>query len=156
MVAGLLHDLGKVVLAHLALESYDSAMEQARSDHQHIALCERAVFSVDHTRVNRWLADEWHFPKRLSQPIVYHHRERVSLRKLWRAFREGQYWTLIALKYRSPQMSLTRVVSARGFKIARELMRLLGAIWGLIRYSYKVPGKLLRQVRSERTNAGSC
>jgi putative nucleotidyltransferase with HDIG domain len=73
MVAGLLHDLGKVVLAYLEPEAYDSVVDRAKSERQHIAEVERAVFSVDHARVNGWLADQWHFPTRLTQPIVYHH-----------------------------------------------------------------------------------
>ncbi len=78
MVAGLLHDLGKVVLAYLEPEAYGTAMERAESERQHVAACERAVFTVDHARVNRWLADEWRFPKRLTQPIIYHHQPEAA------------------------------------------------------------------------------
>ena len=73
MIAGLLHDLGKVVLSYLYPQEYDSAVEKAKATGTHIRDIEREVFGVDHTRVNRWLSAEWHFPIRLSDPLVYHH-----------------------------------------------------------------------------------
>lgn len=73
MVAGLLHDLGKVALAYLSWRDYERAVNIAKTSRCHIADAERVVFSVDHTRVNRWLADEWHFPARLAEPLKFHH-----------------------------------------------------------------------------------
>jgi len=74
MIAGLLHDFGKVVLSFLAPAEYAQALNVARLKRCHIALAEREVFTVDHCRVASWLADEWHLPPRLADPITYHHR----------------------------------------------------------------------------------
>jgi len=73
MIAGLLHDLGKVVLSFLYPKSYNEAVEWAASHQTHIAKAETEVIGVDHPRVNRMLAQEWHFPERLSEPMIYHH-----------------------------------------------------------------------------------
>ena len=73
MIAGLLHDLGKVVLSYLFPEQYELAVDLAMARKCHIGEAEREVFGIDHTRVNRWMAEQWHFPERLSDPIVYHH-----------------------------------------------------------------------------------
>lgn len=73
MVAGLLHDLGKVILSHLALEDYVQAMETAHERGCHITEVEREVFGVDHTRIALWLALRWHLPERLSDALTYHH-----------------------------------------------------------------------------------
>ncbi len=73
MIAGLLHDLGKVVLSYLFPKDYERAVAMAQMRHCHISETEREELGVDHPRVSRWLADEWHFPDRLSEPLIYHH-----------------------------------------------------------------------------------
>ncbi len=73
MVAGLLHDIGKVVLSYLAPEDFRAALKVAQVKHCHIALAEREVFGVDHTRVALWVARHWHLPDRLSDAISCHH-----------------------------------------------------------------------------------
>ena len=53
---------------------YLEALDIAKRKRCHIAAAEREVFTVDHCRVASWLADEWHLPPRLADPITYHHR----------------------------------------------------------------------------------
>jgi putative nucleotidyltransferase with HDIG domain len=78
MIAGLLHDLGKVVLAYLFPNDYDEATRLAEMRGCHISETEREVIGVDHTRVNRWLSAQWHFPDRLGDPIKFHHLPDLS------------------------------------------------------------------------------
>jgi len=73
MIAGLLHDLGKVILAHLALEDYVGVMAEAHRRGCHIAIVEQEVFGVDHSRIALWLALRWHLPDRLTDALTYHH-----------------------------------------------------------------------------------
>lgn len=73
MIAGLLHDLGKVILAHLALEEYLEAMAEAHRRGCHISVVEQEVFGVDHSRIALWLAIRWHLPDRLTDALTHHH-----------------------------------------------------------------------------------
>ena len=73
MVAGLLHDLGKVALAYVAPSDYAAAVQLAKNNHLYIGAAELEVFGVSHARVGGWLCEAWHFPARLSQPLIYHH-----------------------------------------------------------------------------------
>ena len=73
MVAGLLHDLGKVVLSFLAPEEYRAILEQAEAQHCHVSVAENKIFGMDHTRVAMLVADRWHLPARLSEALTYHH-----------------------------------------------------------------------------------
>jgi putative nucleotidyltransferase with HDIG domain len=73
MIAGLLHDLGKVILAHLALEDYMAAIAEAHRRGCHISVVEQEIFGVDHSRVALWLALRWHLPDRLADALTYHH-----------------------------------------------------------------------------------
>jgi HD-like signal output (HDOD) protein len=73
MIAGLLHDLGKVILSHLVLDEYLGIIETAHDRGCHVADVEREVFGVDHTRIALWLALRWHLPERLTDALTYHH-----------------------------------------------------------------------------------
>ncbi|MFP4172601.1 MAG: HDOD domain-containing protein [Candidatus Hydrogenedentota bacterium] len=74
MTAGLLHDIGKVILIYTAEAEWEAAAAKAEKESLHIATAERAVFGADHARVANWIATRWRFPKRLIEPLTYHHQ----------------------------------------------------------------------------------
>ncbi len=73
MIAGLLHDIGKVALRYMRPRDYALAIECAKRDQVHVVLAEKEVFGVHHMRVASWLTEQWHFPARLAEPLQYHH-----------------------------------------------------------------------------------
>lgn len=73
MVAGLLHDLGKVVLAQVAGADYDVVLQVAQASGTYIGQAEQDVLGTDHARVGGTLAKQWCFPPRLSEPLQFHH-----------------------------------------------------------------------------------
>ena len=73
MIAGLLHDLGKVILSHLAVDDYMRAIAAAHASGRHISVVEQETFGVDHTRIALWLALRWHLPERLTDALTHHH-----------------------------------------------------------------------------------
>lgn len=78
MIAGLLHDLGKVVLAVVDAPRYEAAASIARQNREHISHGERAVFGVDHSQVSDWVSERWHLPPRLSEALCFHHAPRLA------------------------------------------------------------------------------
>lgn len=78
LVAGLLHDLGKVIMWHLAPSDYQAALDKSMEEGLHIGEAERHVFGIDHARVAGWIARQWCFPPRLSEPLSYHHRPELA------------------------------------------------------------------------------
>ncbi len=73
MIAGLLHDLGKVVLSHLSTEQYREAMGIAVASRRHILEVEQEIFGVNHAIVGSWVAASWHLPERLTMTLTLHH-----------------------------------------------------------------------------------
>jgi putative nucleotidyltransferase with HDIG domain len=72
-VSGLLHDIGKLVLATRFPEQYAQAMAY-RSENDCFAIeAERAVLGVDHTQVGQALAEYWKFPVSMQDAIGSHH-----------------------------------------------------------------------------------
>lgn len=78
MIAGLLHDLGKVILATVDPTAYDEAVQRAKAERVHISVAERAVFGVDHTHVASWVSDRWHLPPGLVEVLCLHHAPRFA------------------------------------------------------------------------------
>jgi len=78
MIAGLLHDLGKVVLAHLFPNHYNLALTVAAEKRCHIAEAERHVFGANHTLAGAWISQAWHLPARIEDVMVFHHTPRAA------------------------------------------------------------------------------
>ena len=72
-VAGLLHDIGKVVLHIEAPEEYKQVILHALKTEQIMWKAEREILGFVHAAIGRWLCEEWKLPKKLTVPIAYHH-----------------------------------------------------------------------------------
>lgn len=78
MIAGLLHDLGKVILAVVEPEQYSQCMRAAHAARVHISVAEKQSFGVDHTEVAQWACDKWHLPSRLVDVLCAHHKPHLA------------------------------------------------------------------------------
>jgi len=77
-VAGLLHDLGKVILLLQFPQDYKMVMETTEKKRMLIFDAEKAHFSETHAAVGLWLAEKWQFPKHLSDVIAFHHKPALA------------------------------------------------------------------------------
>jgi len=71
--AGLLHDLGKVVLYKQAPEAFAAVLAEASARRLRFRDAERNLLGVDHAEVASWLLLRWRFPVRVLEPVVWHH-----------------------------------------------------------------------------------
>lgn len=72
-VAGLLHDIGKVVIATEASEAYESVQILIRQDRQPDHVAEKQILGIDHAEIGGALLDAWNLPLVLQHPVRYHH-----------------------------------------------------------------------------------
>ncbi len=72
-LAGLLHDVGKVVLAHHFPGPFGRALAAARADGVPLHEAERSEVGLDHAAVGGMLLDRWNFPEVLRAPVAGHH-----------------------------------------------------------------------------------
>ncbi len=71
--AGLLHDVGKAVLAVYMPDEFERATAMAREPGEALHRCERAVFGVTHADVGAMLAGKWNLPPDLHDAVAFHH-----------------------------------------------------------------------------------
>lgn len=72
-VAGLLHDVGKVVLNQYLHPEFDEIMTRVHDDHVLLLQAEQAVLGTTHAQVGGWLAEKWYLPPPIAEAISYHH-----------------------------------------------------------------------------------
>jgi len=77
--AGLLHDIGKVVIAQELRDELVAALDLVDDEGIALTEAETRVLGATHAEVGGWLATEWEFPPRLVEAIAYHHRPMAVL-----------------------------------------------------------------------------
>lgn len=73
-VAGLLHDLGKVVATVQLPELKDELETLVERDDLTFFDAEKQRMGFGHDRINLWLAQHWHLPVRIKEGMAYHHK----------------------------------------------------------------------------------
>ena len=79
-VAGLLHDLGKVIMILQFPENYQETLALAENKGILILDAERDTFSATHANAGTWMTQKWRFPGNLTEVIDYHHKPHLSKR----------------------------------------------------------------------------
>lgn len=72
-IAGLLHDIGRLVMVALYPEHYTAVIDQAREQDCCLRDVEQAVFGYDHAAVGAALAGRWNFPADIVDALAWHH-----------------------------------------------------------------------------------
>ncbi len=80
-VAGLLHDIGKLVFAMNVPQEYQQALDLAREKKLTMAAAERQVFGADHADVGGYLLGLWGLPVPVVEAIALHHRPDATMLK---------------------------------------------------------------------------
>ncbi len=71
--AGLLHDIGKIVLNKFAEEEYRWVFNSRKKQSDTFWETERKAFGVDHAYIGSLMAQKWTFPMVLINSIQFHH-----------------------------------------------------------------------------------
>ncbi len=77
-IAGLLHDIGKVVMILRYKEEYEEVIKEAETKDLLIIEAEKSIFDITHADSGSWIAKRWNFPQSLVEIIEYHHKPSLS------------------------------------------------------------------------------
>ena len=78
--AGLLHDIGKVVLDQYIAGVYPMFFRGINRDGKHSIDMEKKFFGTTHCNTGAFLARKWNFPKSLIEVILFHHNPDKSMK----------------------------------------------------------------------------
>jgi putative nucleotidyltransferase with HDIG domain len=71
--AGLLHDIGKLVLSVFVKDRFEEIIDLVRSQRCSFLDAEQRVLGLDHAQLGGRIAEEWNFPPAMSRAISLHH-----------------------------------------------------------------------------------
>ncbi|WP_243545879.1 HDOD domain-containing protein [Pseudodesulfovibrio tunisiensis] len=77
-VAGLLHDLGKVVTAVQLPDLHQQIVETVQARDITYFQAEKAVMGFGHDRINAWLARHWGLPANIRESMSRHHAPQLA------------------------------------------------------------------------------
>jgi putative nucleotidyltransferase with HDIG domain len=72
-LAGLLHDIGKVLLFQHFTKHYEAVQNLMEKKGLGFLEAERSLYSIDHAMVGAAIADKWSFPPNIKAAIEFHH-----------------------------------------------------------------------------------
>ena len=76
--AGLLHDMGRLVLVTQFQSEYEAIMVYRVQHDCTLLAAEQAILGLDHARVGQVVTQHWKFPQALQQALVEHHNLRME------------------------------------------------------------------------------
>jgi putative nucleotidyltransferase with HDIG domain len=72
--AGLIHDIGKIILGEYVNEAFQDVMDLVSNDGYSFLEAEEEVLGINHAEVGGRIASLWNFPRGIVDAITYHHR----------------------------------------------------------------------------------
>jgi HD-like signal output (HDOD) protein len=73
-VAGMLHDIGRLVIYTKAADDAREALVRSKAQHQLLFASEQELFGFTHATVGGLLLRMWKLPPSLEEVVMYHHR----------------------------------------------------------------------------------
>ncbi len=71
--AGLLHDVGKIILDQHLHKQFEQALEESATSGTPLHQCENNIIGVNHAQIGGKLAERWKLPGELVRAISHHH-----------------------------------------------------------------------------------
>jgi len=79
-VAGLLHDMGKLLLDQYVLDDYQKIVRMMIQEEKPLWVIEEKLFGIDHAVIGGLMAEKWKLPTKLAEGIRFHHMPTLSKR----------------------------------------------------------------------------
>ncbi len=74
LVAGALHDVGKLVLASVATDKYQEVLRVVQAENRLVVKVEKQVFGTSHAEVGAYLIGLWGLSDGVVEALAFHHR----------------------------------------------------------------------------------
>lgn len=72
-IAGLLHDVGKIILAHYVQEEFEKILAKVERENISFDSAEKDVLGFTHAELGARVLEKWNFPEEIVDAIEFHH-----------------------------------------------------------------------------------
>lgn len=108
-VAGMLHDIGKVMLAASLPDQYEGAVNLAAEQKLTLVEAERETFGVTHAQVGAYLLGLWGLPITIVEAVAFHHNPMESAVKTFSPLTAVHVASALERQLREPEANATEV-----------------------------------------------
>ena len=77
-IAGLLHDIGKMILGQKLMTAYDKVVREVEASGRAFREVETEQLGFNHAEVGATILEKWNFPKELVDGVQFHHDLRLD------------------------------------------------------------------------------
>ncbi|MEW6652708.1 MAG: HDOD domain-containing protein [Bacteroidota bacterium] len=77
-LAGIFHDVGKIIFLEFAVKEYQMVIDMVIEKNCRIKDAEKEIFGIDHAEAGKILAEKWRLPQTIQDGIYYHHNGQKS------------------------------------------------------------------------------
>lgn len=77
-LAGVLHDIGKIIFLEFVTQEYQKVVDLATLKNYKINEAENEILGLDHERAGKLLAEKWRIPQSLQDIILYHSNGKIG------------------------------------------------------------------------------
>jgi putative nucleotidyltransferase with HDIG domain len=86
-IAGLIHDIGKIILCHYFPEEFEAVFQTARQNGMLFYAAEKQVLDITHEEIGGMITQRWNLPANLQNAVKLHHQPQPS----------AEFYTLTAI-----------------------------------------------------------
>ena len=140
-IAGLLHDIGKIVFEQYLHDEFLSAILSCRQQHIPLFQTELECIGVDHSQVGAWLGAKWRLSEQLIETIRWHHEPMNA---------KEEHQELVMMCHASNYICNLVRIGESGDAVAPAFFR---GVWKRIGVDVEDLSSLIEQIREESKNS---
>lgn len=120
-VAGMLHDIGKVMLAASLPEEYEKAVTLAAEERISLRDAEREIFGSTHDQVGAYLLGLWGLPITIVEAVAFHHEPRQGAVREFSPLTAVHAASALEHNIREPKADLSEIAIDREYLTELDL-----------------------------------
>jgi len=135
-LAGLLHDIGKIILFKFLPEEFASVQAILQKEDILILDAEKRALDLTHNEIGSWLSQRWNLPEDLRAAILYHHAPVLA----------NQHKTMVSVVHAADVLTRALGIGSGGDK---KIPVLSSDVWDELKFSRQLVDKIYKDIEPE-------